>query len=133
MKPAGWRIALYFTLVFVAGLVVGVLANRYVFHAHSRAESAPHKSAESFRKAMVEDLTKRLNLDSQQVAQLQQILDDSRKEFQEFHERHKDEMKAISDRQHARITALLRPDQRLIYEQIQAERRTHMQHDEHKK
>jgi hypothetical protein len=134
MKPAGWRIALYLTLVFVAGLVVGALANRYALPAHAGPEfPPPHKSAESFRQAMVADLTKRLSLDPQQVAQLQQILDDSRQEFHNFHERHEDEMKAIYDRQHARITALLRSDQRAIYEKIQAERQAYMQRDEHKK
>jgi hypothetical protein len=132
MKPAGWRIALYFTLVFVAGLVVGALAGRYALHARSRPEFPPHQSAESFRKAMVEDLTKRLNLDSQQVSQLQQILDDSRKEFQDFRERHKDEMKSMHDRQHARITALLHPDQRVIYDKIEAERQARMERDEKK-
>ena len=133
MKPAGWRIALYFTLVFAAGLIVGALANRYALHARSGPEFPPHKGAEGFRKAMVDDLTKRLKLDAQQVTQLQQILDDSRKQFQDFRERHKDEMKAISDRQHARIAALLRPDQRAIYEKIEAERQARMEHDEQKK
>ena len=133
MKPAGWRIALYFTLVFVAGLVVGALAGRYALRAPSRPEFPSHKSAESFRKAMVEDLTKHLNLDSQQVVGLQRILDDSRQEFQDFRERHKDEMKALYDRQHDRITALLRPDQRVLYEKIEAEHRVRMERDEHKK
>jgi uncharacterized protein YeaO (DUF488 family) len=133
MKPAGWRIAFYFTLVFVAGLVVGALADRYSLRPPPGPELPPHKSAESFRKAMVEDLTKRLNLDAQQVTQLQQILDDSRKEFQEFRERHKDEMKAMHERQHARITALLRPDQRLLYDKIEAQRRAHMERDESNK
>ncbi len=132
MKPAAWRIALYVTLVFVAGLVVGVLANRYALPAHPVPDVPPHKSAESFRKAMVEDLTKRLHLDPQQVTQFQQILDDSRKDFQDFHDRHKDELKALYDRQHTRINALLRPDQRVIYDQIQAERQAHM-HEEQKK
>jgi parvulin-like peptidyl-prolyl isomerase len=81
---------------------------------------------------MVEDLTKRLTLDSQQVAQLQQILDDSRKQFQDFRERHKDEMKSMHDRQHVRIMALLRPDQRVIYDKIEAERLARMERDEKK-
>ena len=132
MRPVGWRIALYFTLVFIAGLVVGALGDRYTLRARLHPENHPHQSAESFRKAMVEDLTKRLTLDSQQVAQLQQILDDSRKEFQDFRERHKDEMKSMHDRQHARITALLRPDQRVLYDKIEAERQARMERDEKK-
>jgi hypothetical protein len=134
MKPAAWRIALYITLVFVSGLVVGALANHYLLHGRPAPDfPPPHKSAESFRKAMVADLTKRLSLDPQQVTQFQQILDDSRKEFQNFHDQHKDELKAIYDRQHTRIEALLRPDQRVIYEKIEAERQARMQHDMEKK
>lgn len=132
MKPVGWRIALYFTLVFVAGLVVGALGDRYTLRTRLHPEAHPHLSAEAFRKAMVEDLTKRLTLDSQQVAQLQQILDDSRKEFQDFRERHKDEMKAMHERQHARIKALLHADQRVLYEKIEAEHEARMQRDEKK-
>ena len=132
MRPGGWRIALYFTLVFVAGLIVGALGDHYTLRARLHPENHPHQSAESFRKAMVEDLTKRLTLDSQQVAQLQQILDDSRKEFQDFRERHKDEMKSMHDRQHVRIMALLRPDQRVIYDKIEAERQARMERDEKK-
>jgi hypothetical protein len=122
MRPVGWRIALYF----------GALGDRYTLRARLHPENHPHQSAESFRKAMVEDLTKRLNLDSQQVARLQQILDDSRKEFQDFRERHKDEMKSMHDRQHVRIMALLRPDQRVIYDKIEAERQARMERDEKK-
>ena len=133
MKPAGWRIALYLTLVFVAGLVVGALGHRYLMPGHFGPGGPPHKSAESFRKAVVEDLTKRLSLDAGQVSQLQKIMDDAHKDFQDFRERHKDEMKAIMDRQHARISEMLRPDQRVIYEKIQAERREHAQREESKK
>jgi len=122
MKPSGWNIATYFTLVFIAGLAVGLLAGRYVIHPDRHAGQPPRKSADSFRKMMVEDMTKRLNLDAQQVAGLNQIYDDVHKEFRDFHDRHKDEMKAIYDRQHARISAMLRPDQRLIYDKIEAER-----------
>ena len=132
MRPVGWRIALYFTLVFVAGLIVGALGDHYILRGRLHPENHPHQSAESFRKAIVEDLTKRLTLDSQQVAQLQQILDDSRKEFQDFRERHKDEMKSMHDRQHVRIMALLRPDQRVIYDKIEAERQARMERDEKK-
>ena len=133
MKPAGWRVALYLALVFVAGVVVGALAHRYVLPGHGGPGGPPHKSAESFRKAVVEDLTKRLNLDAGQVAQLQRIMDDAHRDFQDFRERHKDEMKAIMDRQHGRISDMLRPDQRVAYEKIEAERRERIEREQQKK
>jgi hypothetical protein len=130
MRPLGWRIALYFALVFAAGIGVGILAQRYVIAVPARADVHPRRESERFRKAMVEELTKRLNLDAGQVTQLQTILDGSRKAFQDFRERHKDEMSAIYDRQHEQIAAMLRPDQRNAYEKLRAEREAEMKKHE---
>ena len=132
MKPVGWRIALYFALVFAGGIGVGVLTQRYVIPVPARNEGHPPRDSERFRKAMVEDLTKRLNLDSGQVKQLESVLDDSRQAFQAFRDRHKDEMKAIMDRQHEQISALLRPEQRVAYEKLRAERERHEREEEAK-
>lgn len=125
MKPVGWKIALYFALVFAAGIGVGVLAQRYVIPVPVSAHDHPPKGADRFRKEMVEELTKRLNLDAGQVSQLQGVLDGSRKAFQDFRARHKDEMDAIYERQHEQISAILRPDQRVAYEKLRAERERH--------
>lgn len=135
MKPLGWKIALYFAVVFAAGIGVGVLAQRYVIPVPAQAEARSHRGhgADRFRKEMVEELTKRLNLDPGQVTQLQSVLDDSRKAFQDFRERHKDEMKAIYDHQHEQISALLRPDQRIAYESLRAERERHEREEQAKK
>jgi hypothetical protein len=133
MRPVGWRIALYFALVFAAGIGVGVLAQRYVIPVPARTDAHPPRESDRFRKAMVEELTKRLSLDAGQVAQLQTVLDDSRKAFQGFRDRHKDEMKAIMDRQHEQISALLRPEQRVAYEKLRAERERHEREEEAKR
>lgn len=130
MRPVGWRIALYIALVFAAGIGVGILVQRYVIATPARANGHPPRESERFRKAMVEELTKRLSLDAGQVAQLQTILDGSRSAFQEFRERHKDEMKAIYDRQHEQIAAMLRPDQRIAYEKLRVEREAEMKRHE---
>lgn len=133
MRPVGWRIALYFALVFAAGIGVGVLAQRYVIPVPARTEAHAPRESERFRKAMVEELTKRLNLDPGQVTQLQTVLDGSRKAFQDFRERHKDEMKVIYDRQHEQIAAFLRPEQRVAYEKLRAERERHEREEEAKR
>lgn len=126
MRPVGWRIALYFGLVFAAGIGLGILAQRYVIPPPVRADTHQHRDSERFRKAMVEELTKRLNLDSGQVKQLDLILDESRKSFQAFRDRHTDEMKVIYAAQHEQIAAMLRPDQRVAYEKLKAERDAEM-------
>ena len=133
MRPVGWRIALYFALVFAAGIGVGVLGQRYVLPVPPRSEGHPPRESERFRKAMVEELTKRLSLDPGQVAQLETVLDASRKAFQAFRDAHKDEMKAIMDRQHEQISAFLRPEQRVAYEKLRAERERHEQEERARK
>jgi hypothetical protein len=133
MRPVGWRIALYFALVFTAGIGVGVLTQRYVIPVPARTEAHPPRESDRFRKAMVEELTKRLNLDPGQVTQLQTVLDESRKSFQAFRELHKGEMKVIYDRQHEQIAAFLRPDQRVAYEKLRAERERHEREEEAKR
>jgi len=131
MKALGWKIALYFAVVFAAGIGVGILAQRYVIAGPARAGAHPPRDSERFRKAMVEELTKKLNLDAGQVQRLEGILDESRKAFQDFRERHRDEMKVIYDRQHEQIAAMLRPDQRVIYEKMRAEREAELKKHEH--
>jgi hypothetical protein len=130
MRPVGWKIALYFALVFAAGIGVGVLAQRYVIPVPARTDVHPPRESDRFRKAMVDELTKRLKLDPGQVTQLEGVLDDSRKEFQAFRDRHKDEMKAIYDRQHEQIAAILRPDQRVAYDKLHAEHEAEMKKHE---
>ena len=132
MRPVSWKIALYIGLVFAAGIGVGVLVQRYVIPVPVQAHGHAPRESDRFRKEMVEELTKRLNLDAGQVSQLQGVLDGSRKEFQSFRERHRDEMKAIYDHQHEQISAILRPDQRVAYGKLQAERERH-EREEHAK
>ena len=133
MRPVGWRIALYFTLVFAGGIGVGILAQRYVIPVPARTDGHPPRESDRFRKAMVEELTRRLSLDPAQVTQLQTVLDGSRKAFQAFRELHKEEMKAIYDRQHEQIAGFLRPDQRVAYEKLRAERERHEHEEQSKK
>ena len=133
MKPAGWRIALYFAVVFLAGIGVGMLTQRYVVSPAAHGHSHPPRESERFRKEMVDELTRRLGLDATQVTQLQGVLDQSRKAFQDFRESHKDELKAIYDRQHERISASRRPDQRVAYEKLRAEREAEMKKRDHGK
>jgi hypothetical protein len=133
MRAVGWKIALYFALVFAAGIGVGILAQRYVIPVPARADARPPRESDRFRQAMVEELTKRLRLDPGQVTQLQTVLDQSRKAFQDFRERHKDEMKVIYDHQHEQIAAILRPDQRVAYENLRAEHERHEREEAAKK
>jgi hypothetical protein len=116
MRPFGGRIVLYFTLVFLAGGGVGALATYEVVVHHAHVGGA-----ESFRRQMIAELTKRLTLTPVQVKQLDGIFDMTRKEFGDFRESHKDEMHAIFERQNERILAILTPAQAAEFKKIHAE------------
>lgn len=126
MRPFGWKIALYFTLVFVAGAGVGALGTYQYTSTHQHPHGGGPSGAESARKQAIDELTKRLKLTPEQVSKLDPIFDQTRKEFGEFRERHRDETKAIYERQTARIEAMLTPEQvpefRKLHEERQRER-----------
>jgi Spy/CpxP family protein refolding chaperone len=116
MRPFGWRIALYFTLVFAAGGGVGALTTyEYVVH------HAQPNGAESFRRHAIAEMTKRLALTPDQVKQIDAIFDTTRDEFGAFRESHKAETRAILDRQTARIEAVLTPAQVAGFRKLRAE------------
>jgi biopolymer transport protein ExbB/TolQ len=120
MRAFGWRIVLYFALVFMAGVGVGGLGTRYYFGAQGK-----QGGAERFRAQVVADMTRRLQLSPSQVQQLQAIFDNTRKEFGDFRDRHRDETHAIFDRQNERIMAMLNPWQQAEFKRMQAERHAH--------
>jgi hypothetical protein len=88
---------------------------------------------EEMRKKYAADLTRELKMDSQQVAQLNTILDQTNLEWVQLRETMKPEhdafdakqkvaRDAIHDRQVNQINAMLREDQRPLYTSFRAER-----------
>ncbi len=122
MKSAlRFPIVLYLLLVFVSGVIVGVLAHN-LYSAHAvRAERRP-RSAEEYRRKYVEEMTARLKLTDLQVRRLNEILDETRVRYREVRERVTPDFKAIQERQVEQIRALLKPEQLTEYEKIRAER-----------
>ncbi len=128
--PKRFSAAVSLLLVFLSGALVGVLAYRAYMLSPNRTASAPRQPGpEDFRKRYVADMRAKLQLDDQQVVQLEQILDETgaafRKNWLDNHNRNED----LHTQQVARINAMLRPEQRLLYEKLRQERERQMQKD----
>jgi uncharacterized membrane protein len=121
-KPT-FSAALYLLLVFLSGAVVGTVAYRaYTMNTASASTPARKRDPEEFRKHYVQDMRTRLKLDAGQVAQLEQILDQTREEFHQMNAKMRAEGQAIQNLQVEKISTMLREDQRPLYEKFRTER-----------
>ena len=128
--PKRFSAAVSLLLVFLSGALVGVLAHRaYIFNPNRSAAAPRQPGPEDWRKRYVEDMRAKVGLDDQQVVQLEQILDETgaavRKNLIDVHKVNED----LHTQQVARITAMLRPEQRALYEKLRQEREQQMQKD----
>jgi hypothetical protein len=148
--------------VFVSGAVLGIFAYRLytadTVQGNLTTVNAPppppqKRNPDDFRKWYVPTLTKELKLDTEQVKQLNAILDGTRDEFTQLDQKYKverdavkaqadslndktrPERDAIHNRQVEQITAMLRDDQKQRYIAFRAERdrQRKQMHDQHKK
>ncbi|MGD0773453.1 MAG: hypothetical protein ABSC05_11590 [Candidatus Solibacter sp.] len=150
MPKLGLSAALSALLIFFSGAVLGAFSYRLYSISpvqSGRDPGAPPKklSPEEFRKRYVADLSSAVKLDSQQVAALNAVLDRTRDEAVKLNEKMKRDHDAVNEKWHPdreaihnhqidSINALLRPDQKPLYEAFHAEReRQRRQHDEQRK
>jgi hypothetical protein len=94
-----------------------------------RASGRP--SPEEFKRRYIAELKTQLNLTEDQVNKLGPILDETRKQFRELHEKHKPELKAIQDEQTQRVRALLNDSQQAAYGRFLDEREKQRQLQPH--
>jgi len=126
----------YLLLVFLSGVLVGVFSYRlYMVNTVNsgtvNTKAAP-RNPEEYRKRAVAEMTRRLKLSPDQVANLQRIMDETRQHYREAHERQKPELKAIESEQQAKVTAMLNDAQRAEYQKMREERERRRQQAEEK-
>lgn len=121
MKRSNWAIALYIVLIFVSGVVAGVMGQRLLAANVVSASSAP-RTSEQWRAKYVADIRQRLALDATQESKVNQIMDVTRARFNEVRERTRPEMKRIHDEQVESIRALLSETQKSSFAQFLIEK-----------
>jgi hypothetical protein len=139
MKRSNRTLALYLSVVFISGLLVGGLGYRlYTTEATAKAVVTENKrpTPEEWRNQYVSEMTKRLELSGEQLAQLNEILDDVKVQHdaleRETHQAKKPKKRIIYERQVARTFAILTADQKVEYQKYRDElsARRHKRHEE---
>jgi Spy/CpxP family protein refolding chaperone len=115
--------AIYLSLVFLSGALVGGLSYRlYAVSSVSAITGAARPSPEEARKRYIDSIRAKVNLDEHQIEQVNQILDQTRAQFDQIRGRMHAEGQAIQNRQVEEITSILREDQKPLYAAFRAER-----------
>jgi len=136
VKRAKYWVVLQLLGVFASGVVVGALAYRYYDLKQTPPETRLKKEGPAaFRARFIQTMKERLKLDEEQVRQLDQIMDASRKRVDEVRRRADAEVRklmgpeveAILKDQRAEIEAILNEEQRKEYAKMLEERRIEME------
>jgi Spy/CpxP family protein refolding chaperone len=118
-----WRVVFYATLIFVAGLFIGVLAGPHLL----RTFLHPPTPAEMSRHILAR-LQSRLSLTPEQTAQIKPLVEQTASDIDAIREA---TTKQISDRiaeGNLEAAKFLTPEQKAKLDQMAAERREHIRH-----
>ena len=110
MKLSRATIALYMTLVFASGAVIGVFGNRYYqasIQTTGRGKGKRPPSQEEFRNMYLANMQKQLLLSDEQVQKLSGIMDETRRLMNDLHQRQLPDQQEIQRTQTAKIRALM--------------------------
>lgn len=121
--------ALYLVLVFASGILVGVVSHRlYVTSTVSATAVPPPRTMDEVRKKYLTDMRAKVGVNDQQIASVNQILDETKRKFDELHVKEKPTHDKVTQEQIEAISALLTPSQKIAYDNWRQERaRLHAQ------
>jgi hypothetical protein len=115
-------------LVFCSGIVVGVFGYR-VYNttpvSSSRVGTPPperKQDPEVRRKQLIDEDTRELHLNPDQVAKLEKVYDSTREKFIELNQRMNAGSQSIRDEQIVQIKSFLTADQVVLYDKLRAKR-----------
>ena len=121
MRLTRWTVAFYMALVFACGAVVGAFGHR-LYTVSGVSANVTQRNPEEFRKRFMADMKARLQLNDDQAAKLDVIMDETRARFREVRDKFEPEMQKIREDQRQRISELLSPSQQAEWQKVIAER-----------
>lgn len=144
MPRAKLTAAAYLLLVFLSGAMVGAFGHRlYMVRTVLSTDVSPSPrrlGPAEWRKHIVDEMRTKVKLDDQQIASLQQIFDQTDAEFRDLHAQRKPEdqkrnaeNQTVQNQMVDRINAILRDDQKPLYQQYRAEREAERERDRKKR
>jgi Spy/CpxP family protein refolding chaperone len=122
-KARSWKVVLYATLIFVAGLFIGMLAGPYVQRTFLRTPTPTEMS-----RHILARLQSRLSLTPEQTAQIKPLMEQTASDIEAIRVA---TTKQVSDRiaeTNSKIATFITPEQKAKLDQMEAERREHMRH-----
>ncbi len=114
--------ALYIALIFLAGAVFGFAAARFYSLKIAQATSG-RLSPQEYRARLLQELTEGLNLNQDQQARIEVIMDEIGERFHSVRDAMEPEFEAIRRERAARVMDVLDEAQGVKYERILEERR----------
>jgi Spy/CpxP family protein refolding chaperone len=110
---------LLLALIFLAGMVVGVVGTRVVVR-HFVRDAIMHP--EKVQAVMERNLTRRLRLDDGQQSKLHQILSDAHGEMKALQREYQPRIFEVVSNADGQIAAILTPEQQAKFEQLKADK-----------
>jgi len=130
MRRSSFTTFLYLAILFLSGVAAGAFGLRLYTLNSVRANGGNGRpSPEEFKRRYIQELRTQLTLSEEQVSKLGPILDETRRQFRELHEKHRPEWKAIQDEQTRKIRALLNDSQQSEYGKFLDEREKQRQRE----
>jgi Spy/CpxP family protein refolding chaperone len=115
--------AIYILLVFASGALAGIFGQRlYTLKSVNAGVKRAKSSPEEHRRRHLEQMRTRLNLSPEQTAKLQEIHNNTKKRYDEVHERARPEYKAIFQNHVQQVKSILTESQVLEYDKLREER-----------
>ena len=135
MPKSTFSALFYLVLVFASGALVGVVGHRLYTvntvasgNAGVNVPAAPGKKMdpEEFRRHILAEMREKVKLDDEQVKKVDQIMDDTREQFDQLRKTMNEKMKPERDKiwssQIEQTKASLRTDQLPLYDKYRADR-----------
>jgi len=115
---------IYLVLVFASGILVGVVSHRlYVTSTVGATGTAvAPRTMDEVRKKYLADMRAKVGVNDGQIANVNQILDDTKRKFDDLHKKEKPLRDEIQQEQIDAVSALLTPPQKVAYDNWRAER-----------
>jgi hypothetical protein len=134
MPRSRFSTALYLILVFVSGIMVGIVSHRlYVTSTVTANNAVPApRTMEDMRKKYLAEMRAKVGINDVQQAAVNQILDETKRKFDELHHQERPLRDRIQQEQVESVRALLTDPQRAAYEQWREER-ARLQREEQQK
>lgn len=120
MKKSSLSIAAYLALVFVSGLLVGILSHQLYTARTVNASAA--RTPDDVRRQFINEMQTRVGIRSDQLPQLNAVLDVSRAKYQHMRAKIDPEVRDIREEQARSIKAFLTTDQIAKYNQLLEEK-----------